>query len=443
MSEEFRKLTPFFIRKFFPGMVKKFDWQRWVKGRYKNLATKEKEIDYETQDRALVPSDIYKHFYENERDLGDKFYSSLSLSGLSDTGIVKVISIDIDDAEQMSIWVSKLQPQLVKDNIDYFIEWGGFEDDSGFTRCHVLIFLDSVEFLVAKSFTRVLFHKIGEPIFANDVLHFPTHDKVIMREVFPINKPNNRIRPPGGYHMRRSRRYPCEYDGRLLASPIEILEGIRDCRVVTKEFINNYIDPNVLVGLDSNKVKAKTSTKDTVFYFEPRTDLGLPHNGIPPKYGHMVKNCQAIHGILDAIVNHEALQTRGESHDPGLHICASLLWQDVKFKNTLGHDFFFNTLVQEYRDRSAEDHNWGHYGYDRAYVLRCESWDQYFGLCDGCPYRGKIENPSKLIPSSWSKPIKKILVDKVPLTTYDEIRAKEFPLVEDYLFEAITSDKSV
>lgn len=450
-------LLPAFIKKFFNNKIPtQFDWQCWYRGKYKNKDTKEKLVGYDTQYRKLTQSDLIKHFYEDIREPEpNKLLSSLSLSGLSE-GFVNVVSIDIDDLEQMNAWQSKLQPLLDKNDIEYFIEWGGNETNRGFDRCHVLLFLSNLQFDTAKNLIRSLFWLIEEPLFANEIKHFDRYERArpLFDEVFPINKPNQKIRPPFGFHQRRDRRYPCQYKDQILESPVAVLKAIKECKAIILERANELINQEICDLLDSQKLNVLPSKRNSYdkFYYYP-INLPTPASGLPARILPMVKNCKTIHHLISEAVRDDwqeegkLQKPREGQHDAGVDLYAMLAWHDKTFKNDLGRQFFGH-LIENFRTRSAEDHHWGYYGLDKAYVLRCDSWDEKYGMCDGCPYQNLVGNPINLIPIRERKangklkivnniPITKNLVAKMKLTTYDEIRTNEFPLIEDYIVNLV------
>lgn len=440
---EFYTLLPLFEQKYC-GRLKKFDEQRLIPPKPENKSLVEYGgskwfFMYFEHKRFPLMSDWISHFYTSPRKVGNNYISgSLSLSGLDDTGIIKWVSIDIDDAEQMHIWKTKLKPKLDSLGYEYLIEWGGTEDENGeFDRCHVLIFYNDVPIVEVTDHIRQLFYEIDERIFATDNFN---NKKVLFDEVFPINKKKNKIRPPLGAHLKRGgRRYPCEFKGQLLTDPIDVIYTIINIQGLSSDVLLLYQNNDLIQKLNENQLtfdkKLEKNSAKRPFFYKP-VNLPLPLDNIPQRLQPVVKNCQAINTLLDEVKS-GLINERGSMH----HDAQLMLRGVTKYLNavyrTLEGDEFYDDLRTTYRFRSDEDHHLDELKHEDnpiRYFAKCQTWHSYFGLCEGCPFFNKVGNPVRFIKGQV---IERLKVGRVKLTTLDEIRNKEFPRLRSALLDNI------
>jgi hypothetical protein len=454
IPHEFIEVFPKFIKKYLPGNVSKFDIQGEILPCIKYPNGK---FGYFEQKRKLTQTDWMFHFFLSPKVSNGMLKASLSLSGLADDGTsLKWISIDIDDSYQMSVWETRLQPHLDLIGVEYFIEWGGDEVDGEFNRCHVMIFFEDIDLATATEFTRQLFFNIDEPIFANEVGHFTNPDGTVRTtvdgnwfdEIFPINKPKNKIRPPFGYHCKkgRERRYPCEYKGVRLDTAITVMQGVIDCKSVTLDFIKNYVSPDVMQKLVSkinwaDKI-SKRLNRLFSFYYLPYK-LRLPVDNIPLKLQPVVRNCPAINKLLSDTVDKDFIEKTGDTHHYGqLMLRGVTKYLDARYKTDEG-ETFYNFLRENYRFRSDEDHQLERLEHEEnpiRYFAGCEKWHKKFGLCGDCKFLEKITSPRQFIEG---KVIKSEFIRQVPLSNVDWLRVNDLPKERQKLIEAVIAKSYV
>lgn len=437
---EFYALLPLFEQKFC-GRQKKFDEQRF----YEPTPDKPNGFFmYYEQKRPLLQSDWVGHFFTSPRKVNNKYtLGSLSLSGLDDTKTIKWISIDIDDAEQMKVWNEKLKPKFDSLGYEYFQEWGGNEVGGSFDRCHVLLFYDNLPIEDVTNHLRQIFYEIGEPVFADERCHFPDYQRktgILFNEIFPINKPDNKIRPPLGPHIkpgRGGRRYPCQFKDQITTDPIDVMYMIINIKPVTLEDIKSIQDPDLIARLSTKVSLGKKLEKENFkrkFFYKP-INLGLPFDNIPAKLQAPVRNCQAIHDLLENVKT-GLIDERGDTyHYAQLMLRGITKYHDAQYHSTDGEKFY-DFLRTEYRFRPDEDHHLDRLDHDEPirYFSSCEKWSAKFGMCEGCPFAGKIGNPVRFING---KKLERVKVGRVKLTNLDDVRNIEFPKLRKDLIEGI------
>lgn len=437
IPSEFYQLLPQFEAKFY-GRQKRFDEQRFLKPSPKHPNGK---FYYHEMKRPLLQSDWVSHFYTSPRDIGNRYtVGSLSLHGICDDGLVRWVSIDIDNYDQMNAWKSKLKPKLDSLDIEYFIEWGGDEDHNGeFNRCHVIIFYDNVELAAATDHINQIFYEIGEPLTADVLKHFPNKKEVLFDEVFPINKPKNKIRPIFGFNLKpgRNRRYPCEYNGRLIEDPIEAIKTVIDIKTLTLFDLECYKNNDIIAKLnDKVKVFKPIHSSHKRTYYTKLINLGLPFEEVPDKLRPVVRNCQAINTLLERVKDGLINKAGSTYHDAQLMLRGMTKYIDAQYKIDKGEEFY-NFLRDNYRFRPDTEHNLETNDHDDEpirYFSSCAKWNEYFGLCEGCPFLNKVGNPVRFIKA---ESIKSQKIKRLSFSTIDQIRKEEFPRLRKKLLEDI------
>lgn len=398
---------------------------------------------YYEHKRLITQGDWEDHFYNTPRRSGKCVLGSLSLSGIDASNTIKWISIDIDDHKQMEIWESKLRPLVVSKNIEYFIEWGGDEVDGKFDRCHVLIFYNDIPLQEATNHIKQLFYEIDEPIFAEESKHF-NNKPVIFDEVFPINKDKNKIRPPFGHHLKhlrkgKDRRYPCEFNGQLLLDPVDVMYTIINIKSIEQTDIDVTVDKTVIEKLNERLTFAKKFEKNSIkrpMFFEP-INLPLPFDNIPDKLQPVVRNCPAVNTLLHEVKDANLIRNRGSKyHDAQLMLRGITKYIDIMYQIGQGEEFY-NFLRENYRLRDDADHNIEGGKHDDTpirYFSKCEKWQKYFGLCDGCKFQETVGNPVRFIAG---KNLQSYKLARVNLTTMEKVRTEDFPRLRKALIEDI------
>lgn len=448
---EFMEVFPKFIKKYLPGNVSKFDIQGKILPCIKYPNGK---FGYFEQKRKLTQTDWLFHFFLSPKIVNGMLNASLSISGLSeDKTKLNWISMDIDDAYQMSVWKTRLQPHLDLIGVEYFIEWGGNESEDGtFDRCHVMIFFQDIDLATATEFTRQLFFNVDEPIFASEMGHFnnpdgsprTTMDGHWFDEIFPINKPNNKIRPPFGYHCKegRERRYPCEFKNQRLETAIEVMQGVIDCKPVTLDFIKSYVSPDVMQRLASkidwaDKINKRLSRLFS-FYYQPYK-LRLPVENIPTLLQPVVRNCPTINRLLTETAERGFIEETGDTHHNGqLMLRGVTKYLDAQYNTTEGQEFY-DYLRETYRFRSDESHQLEGLKHEEnpiRYFAGCQKWHLKFGLCGDCKFFGKITSPRQFIRGQVIRPE---FVKNVKLHNVDWLRVNDLPKEKNRLIEDVVS----
>lgn len=101
---------------------------------------------------------------------------------------------------------------------------------------------------------------------------------------------------------------------------------------------------------------------------------------------------------------------------------------------------FFSWLVNEFRSRDDDKHQWMRNwevaerdGPDRVFYS-CKAFDEQFGGCEGCPWRGEIKSPKQFI---FGKTISRSLSKRLVLKTPEEIRSTTFPEFKKKIDDAL------
>lgn len=160
----------------------------------------------------------------------------------------------------------------------------------------------------------------------------------------------------------------------------------------------------------------------------------------------MFKNCQAARDVLAGIVEEDDIDTLiRPTHNSGMAISSMCAYNDVRQSIKQGTDItdgkdFFSWIVNTYRSRDDNSHQWMHNwkvaekeGPDRVFYS-CKAFDEQFGACQGCPWRGEIRSPKQFI---FGKTISRSLTRRMELKTPEKIRSTTFPTFKKEIDNAL------
>ncbi len=168
----------------------------------------------------------------------------------------------------------------------------------------------------------------------------------------------------------------------------------------------------------------------------------MSDNKIPPFIENQWHNCQAQHSLVEKIVNEQYLEDSGDDvHRAGLYLTSTFRYAIDKVAKTeeekQQYKDYYRKFFAKYRYRDATTHFW-----DKGLpvVPSCEIWDRDFGLCDGCPFKGKIPNPKELW---YGKPLRPNKIEQLDACTNEQIRKTTFKQVRKKVIDAVTSAKKL
>ncbi len=333
-------------------------------------------------------------------------------------GLVKGLCWDADDERTMDLLHTKLAPWLDDKEIDYVLEYSGYE----FNRAHLWTATEGVDI----RYTNLLFEQIQRDCGVPNI-------KEWFDEQYPYGKrQDSLIRLPYGLHTKHMDVFLGEYKGKPFESVEEGLEAISiKMGLLTQEKLESllteaprekkvYVEPPKLILSDT---------------FEMAPPMTLPE--VPRR---LSSKCLAIHKLIDEVINENKLINKrgGLSHNAGLCLSGIFQKQDDLYGGEEGR-LAFQSLIESNRDRSAGDHNWDYYwGKKSGQVWRCETMDQTFGNCEGCIYKDRIRNPIQLLKA---ESLVKHKVGQVRVASLDEIRAEVFPQMEEMVYGALNNGK--
>lgn len=333
-------------------------------------------------------------------------------------GLVKGLCWDADDERTMDLLHTKLAPWLDDKEIDYVLEYSGYE----FNRAHLWTATEGVDI----RYTNLLFEQIQRDCGVPNI-------KEWFDEQYPYGKrQDSLIRLPYGLHTKHMDVFLGEYKGKPFESVEEGLEAISiKMGLLTQEKLESllteaprekkvYVEPPKLILSDT---------------FEMAPPMTLPE--VPRR---LASKCLAIHKLIDEVINENKLINKrgGLSHNAGLCLSGIFQKQDDLYGGEEGR-LAFQSLIESNRDRSAGDHNWDYYwGKKSGQVWRCETMDQTFGNCEGCIYKDRIRNPIQLLKA---ESLVKHKVGQVRVASLDEIRAEVFPQMEEMVYGALNNGK--
>lgn len=406
------QLLPKFKERFFHNFGKElipYGRQRQVKrdgvkgfdGKVKPLGS----IDYFTDKAGTITDNLLlKHFSQKVETAKDYYYGTLAVIG--EWPVVKWICIDVDDPWQVEVAQNKILPQLEAYGITYLIEPS--RDD----RKHIWFMTNISQDLAEKFMTQFM-------------IDCEQSDFKKRWEIYPLFRRRKSIfRIPGGHHFKANSDaeegiYPPKagkangviWNGERSNDPCFIMQAFLDLPVYSEHEIQSkikLISPEVLLP--------KREQKKTIyqrFRYIPR-DMPKPMDDLPPYLECMAENCQAIRKLLHDSVENDYIETPGIEHHNTLLVFSGLArFVNYVHKNQSGSNWFEKMLTL-YRNRGVESHGLDA-DTDKAPwtgAWRCKTLDDYFGYCNGCPYRFRdgFENPKELY---FGEKIKKVKVEDV------------------------------
>lgn len=419
VDPEFFFILREFKKRLFHGRIERFAYQKWGKGT--------KTFKYDWKERPIQDQDFVDHFYRDYIDRGSHYEGALGFPPLMADDIIKKITFDLDDGKLKQQFFDQVAPKLDGLGIEWIIEHGG--DD--YERGHVSILTDAHSDITT-AFLRQFFGELGEPLFPGQDEKF-LGKEVEWDEVYGANKLKENLRFIYAFHMKRMKRFHlttcygediglCDETGK--PNPVEVVKAFNSLKILSADFMKSYIKedffpPAIIVP------KINYNFDDLVI--DEESKIPLPTKLLPRPVEKMYENCQALAGILDNIYNHEWIERKGKKyHDTGLAFAGTFRFYDIAFGTDEGRGVW-DLIKAETRFRSDKEHHWW-YGKDKDpswYVWTCQKYDKYFGMCDGCKYRGIIGSPRDLIRG---KKINKVFHDTEKyLVTLSDVREKTFP----------------
>lgn len=398
---------------------------------YQIRDAREKDVKYWEEKRQIWDQDWDNHWEQKARR--DKGTAPIYRSGVAlrlaadDTDRVKLLCIDCDNEQAVLTLFDKLVPHLDKLGLEYIWENSGEVGERG----HLFLKTDCTLEL-QKAWVLAIFGAVDLDVY----------DKKLAYEVFPALKPNYLLRAPGGFHMRTQKVNSCTYKDRTGTTPLEIMQMFVDCVGLTEAVMRSH-----LVTTDNNRqvklapVRRALSFKRTFFYSQRR--LPVPP-GLPPVLERVASNCQAVNKILDMMVNDNYADNRGgDVHSAGLYLHGIAQYNDAILEGRFspsGEDWA-EKFFSEHRSRSHESHKWKtnkKYDEQGRTFASCKKWDEAFGLCGGCPFKGRVgfDTPKQLY---WGKPVFKTDARPVELVSHDQVRQNTFPRAKERVKQLASS----
>ncbi len=356
-------------------------------------------IDYFTNATGTLTDQLLmSHFSQQIEVARDYEYGTLAVIGKWDT--VKWICIDVDDPWQKEASRDYILPTLQKYGITFMLE------PSRDNRHHIWFMCNlSVE--------------TAEKFMTQFMLEAQQADFKKRWEIYPLFRRRASIfRIPGGYHFKAGKANGVVWDGIESNDPCFIMESFLSLPVYTEEDILGklkFIEPEKTINLPAREKKGYVR-----FKYIPR-NLPVPVEGMPEYMNCMASNCQAIRKLVFDAANNEYIETPGIEHHNALLVFSGLArFVDHVTKSSQGSTWL-DKMLDFYRSRGVESHG---LSYDSSKhpssgAWKCKTLDDYFGYCEGCPfrYRDGFDNPKQLF---FGKQIKKVKVEDVIQASYGE-----------------------
>lgn len=346
-------------------------------------------------------------------------WGSYGLSLRFNQGIVKFLCWDADNEYYMDLLHQKLIPWLDEHETSHILEYSGYAQD----RAHLWVPTTGVNVRL----TNQLFDQIRRDC--------EVEVKEWFDEQYPYaGRETSLIRIPFGLHTKHMDVFLGEYKGAPFRDTVEGLEAFIEAPLLTEEKILSFI---TVPEKERKEYKApeKLLIHDA---FELTPSITLPE--VP---GKLSSKCLAIHRLIDQVVHENKLLNKrgGFAHNTGLALCKVFELQDHRNGGEEGKESF-RDLIETYRDRTAESHNWDYYWGEQGAPVpwNCDTMDKTFDNCEGCPYRDRIRNPIQLLDA---EEIKKEKIGEVQLRSLDEIRAEVFPEAEKLIYKCITEERTM
>lgn len=334
-------------------------------------------------------------------------------------GYVKSLCWDADTPELMDLMHHYVIPWLEDKEIDYFLEYSGYDGSRG----HLWVLTEGLDI----KFTNQLFEQIQRDSEKDADEWF--------QEQYPYGpKKGNLIRLPFGFHGKHMDVFLGQYKGKEMGSVEESLEAMCSMAPLTQDKLLSFIKAAPIRERRTYKAP-ETLVLDSTFSVPADTTL-------PEVPRSLSSKCLAIHRLVEEVKNENKLlnDSSGLGHRVGL--CLSGLYQrhDAIHGGDEGRQAF-QDLVQENKESDPDGHNWDYY-WDQGSgsVWQCQTMEESFRRCDGCPFYGRIKNPMQLYKTEElvRRPIGKKRVLSLP-----EIRAEVFPEAEKMIYERIKQERTM
>jgi hypothetical protein len=428
---EIDKLLPDFIKKWTHGEEFTTYWQRFEKSFTFPGATKEDEkpgLTYVHTRKKPTRQDWFDHFSQKPRNTYTHIYGSMAMVGLFTGRVVKWICFDADNEEEYDTIINKVIPWLKDREVQYLLEY------SQAGRCHLWVFVEAIDYSVAER----LAIQIRNDCNAKD-----------FGEVYPFgSRKTNAIRVINGWHYWTQSASDVErWDGEFSSDPAFVMRAVIDCKPVTADEIDAWCAPAVV------EKQVKRKRQKTVFRYLP-IDLPPLVETKAEIVNTITCQCLAYRRLLWGIKNDERIEKAGITyHDTGMKMSALCLFNDIVLGSAThreGRDLW-DDLQEIHRGRDAKSHMWNGDNNIRKYednpiplISSCKTMSDQFGMCRGCPYRGMpdFENPRQLLdqPGFLGRPVRKVKIKDVNVTTLDQIRNIDFPKISDYVTDILADD---
>ena len=401
---ELLKLIPKFKERLFYTADKSkmpYGRQRWKPGAEKP--------DYATYEEGHITDQLLlSHFSQQVVKAGGVDWSSIAIRW-KDKPAVKWICLDFDHDWQIPLR-EKILTQLSSYGIECLWEVSRSEGDQ--ERSHNWFMLDHVP---NKTIERFL-AQVWDDLRAQDLPMKENKDW----EFYPVfTKKKCLMRLPGGYHFKAGKANGVIVDGKVVEDPVGIIQAFLDLPVYSTEFIESLIKETPAGTIQARDEKRKYTGK---FVYLPR-NMPAPMPDLPRFVDLISSECQAYRKLIVDAVNNELIDKPGTNyHNAGLVLAKLSRFADhvgdtypalVDYEKGKGAEWW-NILATEYRSRGYKDHEWDARPREnpKANVWTCDTMEEYFGLCEGCPFRKRnnFTSPKQLF---FGEQIKRVKVGEV------------------------------
>lgn len=401
---ELLKLIPKFKERLFYSADKSkmpYGRQRWKPGAEKP--------DYATYEEGHITDQLLlSHFSQQVVKSGGVDWSSIAIRW-KDKPAVKWICLDFDHDWQIPLR-EKILAQLSSYGIECLWEVSRAEGDQ--ERSHNWFMLDHVPNRTIEKFLA----QVWNDLRAQDLPMRENKDW----EFYPVfTKKKCLMRLPGGYHFKAGKANGVIVGGEVVEDPVGIIQAFLDLPVYSNEFIESLIKEVPAEAVGGRDEKRKYAGK---FVYLPR-NMPAPMPDLPGFIGVIASECQAYRKLIVDAVNKDLIDKPGTNH----HNAGLVLAKLARFADHVGDSYpslvnyekgkgaeWWDFLATEYRSRGYEDHGWRARPKENpgSNVWTCDTMDEYFGLCEGCPFkkRNGFTSPKQLF---FGEQIKRVKVGEV------------------------------
>ena len=333
---------------------------------------------------------LMQHFSQKPVEERYYVYGCLGILGDKTRERVKFICFDADEPWQIEETHNKLLPALRAFNIEYI------KENSREGRMHIWIMVD-IPRTMAEHFCRQVYQE-------KDMDHKKW-------EIYPLfARQDALIRIPGGYHLKAEGVGTVEWKGEVSNTPEFIMSTFNSAPIYNEDFFNSILKPLKEVEV----TLPKREKKHRIHYTYLSRNLPPPIEGLPKFISKVSTECQAIRKLVFDMANQEVIQKRGIPHHNALLALSGLAYFDDKVIHGGGKEWW-DSCLENFRDRNAIEHMvdpWAAGKNPNIGVWKCDTYDRYFELCQGCPHRNRdgFETPKQLY---FGKTIEKIKVEDV------------------------------